>query len=182
MQAGNRHAAIVVKPNDHPTAMGMNVGVVRAGDVVTMAAAGDNGERLERACLQIGPQIRNHNTCKAVVDLAHSCKTGEARCAFGKSSRDARKTRLAALESVWFFGDVPRPALADSLQPGLQICRAYGSIESVAKSVERAFDTPNRTQNMLCRNLFKYKLRVRHCPPSPQPSPPGEGVTSSVVS
>jgi hypothetical protein len=35
---------------------------------------------------------------------------------------------------------------------------------------------------VLCRNHLKHATQVRYCPPSPRPSPPGEGVPSLVCS
>jgi len=51
MQAGHRHAAIVVKPNDYTTSVRIDTCVIRTGYAIPVTAAGDDKERLEWASL-----------------------------------------------------------------------------------------------------------------------------------
>jgi hypothetical protein len=69
-------------------------------------------------------------------NVARRARSRRSERASGRSyQRCSRPARLAALENVMNNYDVlPRPALADSRWPGLQICRAYGPVESCFNS------------------------------------------------
>ena len=82
VQSGNRHAAVVIKPNHDPTATGVNPCVVGARNSVTMAAARHDNERLERTGPHVLTHIRNHGVI-IVRNSPQSCKfTKEREFAF----------------------------------------------------------------------------------------------------
>lgn len=60
MKARNRNVALVVKPDDHSVALGVDAGMIGAGDSVSLSAAGYNGEWFKRASLQKLTNISNH--------------------------------------------------------------------------------------------------------------------------
>ncbi len=50
MRAGNRNAAVVLKPNDDATALRISARVIGTGNAIAIAVGGDYEKRLKRAC------------------------------------------------------------------------------------------------------------------------------------
>jgi hypothetical protein len=75
VQTGDDDPALVAEPHHHPTALGIDRGMVGAGDAVTTPAARNNGERLERPSLQKMSNTSDHE--KRVLELAVAGKAAQ---------------------------------------------------------------------------------------------------------
>jgi len=73
VQAGYDHAALVVEPHHDPAALGIDGGVVGAGDPIPIPAACDDDKRLKGPRLQKLTNISDHLQAN-LLELAHSGK------------------------------------------------------------------------------------------------------------
>ena len=63
MQTGNRNAAVVIEPNDDSAAARVETSMIGAGDTISITAARNDGERLERSSLQMVANVSDHFVC-----------------------------------------------------------------------------------------------------------------------
>ena len=60
MKTGKSYATVILKPHKHTAPLGVDVGMVWAGDAVAIPAAGDNEKGFERPSLQKLTNICDH--------------------------------------------------------------------------------------------------------------------------
>jgi len=60
MQASDRDAAPIIKPNNHPAPLGINPCVLSTGDAIAIATACHDQKRLKRSGVQKLSNIRDH--------------------------------------------------------------------------------------------------------------------------
>lgn len=67
VQASDRDACVLIKPNHDPAALWIQTGVISTGDAVPPAAACNNGKRFEWAGFQVLTNIANHRDHTATI-------------------------------------------------------------------------------------------------------------------
>ena len=61
MESCDRHAGIIIEPNDNARALRVETSVIRAGNRISPPTAGNDCERFKWSCFQMSPDIANHD-------------------------------------------------------------------------------------------------------------------------